>query len=236
MANPISFASDLVNEVINIIRVDNAYPRAYEWLGLAFNDICQRTPVGLFHEVSVDTITTGNDSVTLGEQVGTPVAAIFVNADTKLYMAHYRTPADFDALTKIGSSISAAVQPKYWTIKLDGTTYSLFISPPASGSTIATLIWSGNYSSTVPTGATQFNIPYHFEQVLVWGAATFGALSGAMDRYMVCKMEYEEALKDMYTILMYHPDSASVVNQIKGPYVNTGLESRGARWPETALG
>lgn len=232
MANPQSKVSSLAQEVSDILGMDNLDARIYDWLGLVFNDLCQRVPNALFYTTSVDTIASGASSATLGEAVGTPVACIAVSVSTSaLYIPIYRPPAEFDRAVNIGSSIASSTQPLIWTIVPVGTTYMLRISPPASGDMVMTLVWSGNYLASAPEADDLLSLPYHFEGVLVWGAAWYAALSAAPDRAMICQAEFEQALGNMQKILALYSDSVPQMRQIEGPYA--GFQPELPRIPET---
>jgi hypothetical protein len=231
MPNPMSLVSSLAQEVADILGIDNLDARLYEWLGFIFNDVCQRVPDPLFYTSSVDTIVSGSSSSTLGESIGTPVALMIVNASGDLYIPVYRPPAEFDRLVNIGSTIAGGVQPLIWTVVPQGTTQKIRISPPASGDMILTLVWSGNYYATPPTADDRIPLPYHFEGVLVWGAAWFASMSIAPDRAMICEGEYEVALQDMVKILALHSDSVPQMRQIEGPFA--GFQPELPRIPGT---
>lgn len=231
MANPQSTASSLAAEVADILGIDNLDARLYEWLGLVFNDLCQRVPDPLFYTYSVFAMNAGAYSATLTDNVGTPVALTAVNVNSDLFIPIYRPPAEFDRLTNIGSAIAPSQQPLIWTISSVGSTRKLLISPELASNTVVTLIWSGNYYASTPGASDRLLLPYHFEGVLVWGAAWFASLSIAPDRAMICKGEYETAIQDMVKILALHPDSVPQMRQIQGPYV--GFQPELPRIPET---
>lgn len=231
MANPTSTVSDLVIEVCNILKLDNVDPRANEWLGMAFNDICQQVIDPLFHEVSVVTVGTGDSSVALSEQIGVPVAAVFVNGG-KTFLAQQLSPNDYSRTVNIGSAISSTAQPKYWTIQLDGSAYKLYITPPSAGGTEVTLIWAGNYVSSPPSGSTLLNMPYHFEGALIWRAAFYGAIFIRPELQQLCDIEFQEAMMDMQFILGYHPDTFPTMRSVRGPYIDSGRQPQMARFEE----
>lgn len=232
MANAISTVEDLAGEVADLLRHDNLDTRLYQWLGMAFNDIVQRSPLELFCTYSQDIVATGEYSTAIGEHIGTPVAAIFVNADI-VYMARYVTPADYNRITSTGAEIAAATIPLFWTVKNDGSTYKLFITPPASGATTVTLVWAGNYLDTPPTNTSILGFPYHFEHVLIWGAAAIGASILRTPAFPIYEAEYGQAFDEMLSLIGYRPDAVPVLRSIKGPYAGTPKLNAPPRFPQT---
>lgn len=235
MANNMSSVSDLAQEVATLLGFDNIDARIYQWIGMIYNEVIQRQPVDLFYTTSVDTISDGDYSTTLGENVGTPVAAIFQN-DDKIYYALYITENDFDRKIATGAAVSESTIPLYWTIRNDGSTQKLFINPPASGDTICTLLWLGNYLDSAPEAGDYLSIPYHFEHVIVWGAASIGAQVLRMSSYALFTSEYEEALNDLYQLMGYKPSNVPVLRSVTGPYTGTHRFMTGPRFPSTING
>ena len=234
MANPISTVGTLTSEVSDILGIDNLDARIYEWIGLTFNDLCQRVPMHLFHATTYDVVVSGNSSVQLSEEIGTPIAMIAVNHSTSIaYIVQYRTPRDFSQLVNIGATIASSNQPLFWTIRKEATTQKLLITPPAAADIAMTMIWAGDYQASAPDGATKLSLPYHFEGVLVWGASWFGAMSIAPDRAALCQGEYELALRSMLQILGYAPDAVPVMRSISGPYGRTQFLPELPRIPDT---
>lgn len=218
MANPTTLVSNLVVEVCNILKLDNVDPRVHEWVGMAYNDLCQRAPCHIFHNVAEVTVASGATSVTLSDEVGMMVAAIFRNNGI-CYMAQYVTPGDYSRLVSTGSTATASTVPLYWTVEKVATTQKLEVYPTTSGDTAVTLIWSGNYEATPPSGSSLLKLPYHFEGALVWGAAALGALLMRPELYAICQAEYEEAIQDMLFVLSYYPDTEATMRSIGTPFV-----------------
>jgi len=234
MANPISTVGTLAAEVSDILGIDNLDARIYEWVGLTFNDLCQRIPSHLFYTTSVDTITSGNSTVTLGEEIGTPIAMIAVNQTTfTAYIVQYRTPRDFSQLVNIGAAIASGNQPIFWSVRKEATTTKILITPPAAANMLLTLIWAGAYEDTAPGASTKLSLPYHFEGLLVWGAAWFGAMSMVPERAALAQGEYELAVRSMLQILGYSPDAVPVMRSISGPYARTPFQPELPRIPDT---
>jgi len=225
MANELSTCSELAVEVAALLRQDNISSLIYAWLGFTYADMAQRVPLELFHQYEEVTIADGESSAELTSMPGTMVACTFVNAG-KLYLARQVPPTDFDRITKVGSTIYGATAPQVWTLANDEDgDFRIFISPQASGDTVATLLYSGDYELTV-TGGTILELPYHCEHALVWGAAALGALAVRPPLYQAYRAEYEEALADLQQTLSYHPDSVPLMRSITGPYTGTPRLSR----------
>jgi len=233
MANAISTVESIANEVADLLRHDNLDVRIYQWIGLAYNDIVQRSPLELFCTYTELTVDSGEyvSNAAIPDQIGTPVAAIFMNA-SKVYMARYVTPADYNRITSTGAEVPVGVVPLFWTIKNDGATYTLFITPPASGDTVVTLVWGGNYLDTPPTNTSILNLPYHFEHVLIWGAAAIGASILRTPMFPVYEGEYGQAFDEMISLVGYRPDAVPVLRSIKGPYAGTPKLQAPPRFPQ----
>jgi len=230
--NPISLVSALAEEVADTLRHDNLDTRIHQWIGLAFNDMVDRSPIELFQEATVVTVADGDSSVAFTTDITTPMGATFVDANSKLYVASYVSSTDFSRLTAIGAAITASTMPLYWTIKQDGTTQKLFISPPASGAIVATVFWAGKYLSTSPGGSDKLDLPYHFEHVLVWGAAALGAMAVRPSLHPLFQAEYEQALGDMQQIVSYHPDATPVRRSITGVHAGSRKMQAPPRFPQ----
>ena len=235
MANALSSVGTLAQEVATLLGFDNIDARIYQWIGMVYNDVLQREPADLFYTKSVDTIATGADSTELGEQVGTPVAAIFTN-DDKVYFAMYITENDFDRKIATGATVASSTIPLYWTIRNDGSTQKIYINPPASGETTVTLLWLGNYLATPPSSGDYLSIPYHFEHVIVWGAAALGAQVLRMNSYALFASEFEEHLMELHQLMGYKPSSVPVMRSVTGPYTGTHRFMAGPRFPQNING
>lgn len=231
-----STVSAIAEEVAAILRHDNIDSRIFSWIGMAYGDVLQRLPIEFFQELVEETIDTGNTSeaFTTQDTIGTPMACVLKNASHYLYVPQYVSPADYSRIT-VDSTEADATVPRLWTMMQDATPEdALFIWPGASGDMTAYFFHMAPGLTSPPAGADYLpNIPYHFEDVIIWGAAAYGASVMRLQAYPIYQQEFEEAILDMGSIFGYKPDAAPVFRSITGPYAGTVSMNAGARFPET---
>ena len=231
-----STVSTIAEEVAALLRHDNIDARIYSWIAMAYADVLQRLPLEFFQELVTETIGTGTATVpfTTQDTVGTPMAVVLKNATHHLYLPQYVSPADYSRVT-VDSTEADSTIPRLWTIMQDATPAdAFFIWPGASGAMTAYIFHIAPGLTAVPAGGDYLpNIPYHFEDVVIWGAAALGASILRTQAYPIYQQEYEEALLGMASILGYKPDATPVFRSITGPYAGTVPMNAGARFPET---
>lgn len=231
-----STVSTMAEEVAALLRHDNIDARIYSWIGMAYADLLQRLPLEFFQEMVTETIldTTANIPFTTQDAVGTPMAMMVQNATYYLRVPQYVSPADYSRIT-VDSEDADSPQTRLWTIMQDATPEdAIYIWPPAAGNIFVFLFHIAPGLTAVPGGADYLpNIPYHFEDVIIWGAAALGASVLRTQAYPIYQQEYEEAILSMASILGYKPDAAPVFRSITGPYAGTVPMNTGARYPET---
>jgi len=231
-----STVSTIAEEVAALLRHDNIDARIYSWIGMTYADVLQRLPLEFFQELVTETVATGTAVVpfTVQDTMGTPMAVILKNATHYLYVPHYVSPGDYSRVT-VDSSEADSTVPRLWTIMQDATPEdAFFIWPGASGEMTAYVFHIAPGLTAVPAGGDYLpNIPYHFEDVIIWGAAALGASILRTQAYPVYQQEYEEALLAMGSILGYKPDATPTFRSITGPYADAAAMQTGARFPET---
>lgn len=220
MANSRTLASELADEVADLLGVANSDRRILDWLGLVFNDMVTRSINPLFHDVigplTISDNSTGAD-LSADEEVslGSPILLVMTRSGGNLIVPEYRTPADFDKLFKdrTGGSVATATEPRYWTVStsaLGGTEYdgrrSVRYWPQVTEAYNAWLWHTGQYMNDTPDGADYIWLPYHFEHVLVWGAAAMGATFIRPESADIYKAEYETWLQAMTLLMNRAPD------------------------------
>lgn len=229
-----SSVSAIAEEVAALLRHNNIDTRIYGWIAMAYADVIQRLPLDFFQEMVTETIDTGTatEPFTTQDTVGTPMALVIKNATHYLYVPQYVTPADYSRIT-VDSSDADATVPRVWTIMQNATPAdALFIWPGASGAFSAHLFHIAPGLTSVPAGGDYLpNIPYHFEDVIIWGAAAIGATLLRTASAPIYQQEYEEAILSMASILGYKPDATPVFQSITGAYA--GALQSGAKFPET---
>lgn len=231
-----SLISAIAEEVAAILRHDNIDARLYAWIGMAYGDVLQRLPLEFFQEMVTETIsdTAFSEAFTTQDTVGTSMAFVVKNSSHYLYVPQYVSPADYSRAT-VDSSEADSTVPRIWTVQQDSTPEdAIHIWPPASGAMTAYLFHIAPGLTAVPAGSDYLpNIPYHFEDVIIWGAAAIGATILRTQAYNIYAQEYEEAILSMASILGYKPDATPVFRSITGPYAGTAVMNAGARFPET---
>ncbi len=235
MANAMSSVSDMAQEVATLLGFDNIDSRIYQWLGMTYNEILQRQPVDLFYTCNKYTVANERHSIALPENIGTPTAAIFSNDDT-VYAAQYVSENDFDRKVATGAVMPQSTIPRYWTIRKYASTQSFCIYPMADGATDVYLIWLGNYLTAPPVAADYLSIPYHYEHILIWGAAAQGSQVLRLNSYAFFTSEFEEMLNELYQLQGYKPSSTPVRKSITGPYEGTHRMAGAPRFPQNING
>jgi hypothetical protein len=236
MANILTTVGDLAEEVADILRHDNLDPRIYEWIGLSYAEVQRRAPLEMFRTVVSGSFLTGasRDNYTGG--VGSalnPIACIFVSASDIVAVAQYVTPLDYHRLVATGASLPTSATPSHWTVTHDALGDAVRVYPAASGALRYTLIFPGLAGAETPPGSSSYlNLPYHFEHVIVWGAAAIGAEMVRPAMVPVFHAEFEEALNDMLGMMGYHPSAVPVLRSVTSPYGGTGrLQSLQQQFP-----
>lgn len=244
MANARTTAANLADEVAELLRHSNIDRRILDWLGTTFNDIVVRCgPCHLFTDW-IEALAIGSNTkeepLTADQEaaLGSPILAIFVGNSNKLYTPEYRTPQDFDKLEKEvgGSAPTSGTIPLYWTISetavADGRR-ALRWFPETTGAYTAWIAHTGRYLDDSPTGSSFFFLPYHWEHLLIWGAAAQGAAIVRPELADGFQMEYELALASFQRLMDETPDSQPVLKAVGGPYSGTSMMRR---LPETITG
>lgn len=231
-----STISAIGDEVALVLRHDNLDSRIYQWIGMAYGDMLQRFPIEFFQELVTETIadTDTSEAFTTQDTIGTPMAVVIKDASNYLWMPQYRSPIDYSRMIA-GSTDADSTKPNVWTIMQDATPEdAFFIWPGASGALLAHIFHMAPGLASPPVGTDYLaNIPYHFEDVVIWGAAMFGAFILRKEIYPIYQQEYEEAILGLGAILGYKPDATPVFRSINGPYAGTVPMNVGARFPET---
>lgn len=232
-----STVGTLAEEVADLLRHDNIDARIYSWIGMTYGEVLQRFPLEFFQELVTETFVAGEESkaFTTPDTVGTPMALVMKTSTHSLYSPKYVSPQDYSRIT-VDSTEADADIPRVWTIMQNATPAdALFIWPGCVGASVAYLFHVAPGLTAVPTGADYLpNIPYHFEDVIVWGAAALGASMLRTPAYPIYQGEYEEALFAMSSILGYKPDSTPVMRSITGEHAGSMMAGGGGgRFPET---
>jgi len=231
-----STVSTIAEEVAGILRHDNIDARIYAWIAMAYADVIQRLPLEFMQELVTETVDTGTatEPFTTQDNIGTIMAVVLKNATHYLYVPQYVSPADYSRIT-VDSTEADSTVPRLWTSMQDATPAdAFFIWPGASGEMTAYVFHIAPGLTSVPAGGDYLpNIPYHFEDVIIWGAAAYGGAVLRTQAYPIYQQEYEEAILAMGSILAYKPDSTPVFRSITGPYAGTVSMNAGARYPET---
>lgn len=233
MANAKTLVSNLAQEVASLLRHDNVDPRIYEWLGLGWNALVQRCPLSCLAQLTNLTISSGTSSVTVSDNLGTPLGVVFRNATAVVCLPAQLTSMDFNRLKASSGSLADATVPLAWTLQNQGTTMKLEILPGASGDIQATILWSGLYSADVPVGTDLFDLPYHWEHVWIWQAAAIGATVLRQPMAPYISREAEDSLQEFLLQMGYAPDATPVLRQVGGVYAGTGRLRRLPQVPDT---
>jgi hypothetical protein len=233
-----STVGQIAEEVAGLLRHDNIDARVYAWIGMAYADVLQRLPLDYFQEFLQEAVaaTAATDELTTDENVGTPMACVMqATTGSLLYLPTWVTPAEYSRITITDSVEGDSTIPRVWTImKNSSDNDAVFIYPPSSGGHAVYLFHIPPGLSAVPATADYLPmIPYHFEDVIIWGAAMFGAQIIRSAATQVYVAEYEEALQDLGMILSYHPDSTPVHRSIDGAYEGTPRMRNMAQFPQT---
>jgi hypothetical protein len=238
MANGKTVVGTLAEEVADLLRHDNLDSRIYEWMGLAFNDIVQRTPLSLFSKPEAVTLTSGTSQVDLVLLHGTPMMAVFLGAtDGRIYLPTQLAPTDFRRLKASSGTVVDALVPLAWSLVSDGAAKSRILLFPGAGQNFyITLVSMTQYLESVPVGTDFLHLPYHFEHVLVWGAASVGAQTLRSQAANLYLAEYESALQEMQMLMAYSPDSSPALRSLGGVYAGTGRMKGTPRVPDTING
>jgi hypothetical protein len=128
-------------------------------------------------------------------------------------------------------SVATAAGVEIWTLGPDwqsvyganndpGKTL-LYIWPSCSTTLRGILYYTGSLNQERLEQEEYTVLPYHWEHVLVWGAAAMGAKFLRPELYPLYLSEYEQGLKDMQLMLTYWPDSVPTMRGINGPYANS---------------
>lgn len=235
-ANYLTKVGDLATEVASLLGIDNLDKRIHTWISLAFNDLIRRNPGNLFYTSSVTTIASG-ETGTLDTTNSIPVVAIFKTSST-IYVPRQQTAIDYARVAHAvsGGSLASGSVPLHWSIGPDTGTPgrgTLYVYPTLSASVDVTIIWTGK-NLTGPSASTDYlHLPYHFEHVIIWGAAYHGAKAVNHPAVKVFLSEHEEAISNMYHILTYSPDTVPVRRSITGEYGGTQRLRPIPRIPDT---
>lgn len=248
MANTLTTVGNLVEEVADLLRHDNLDIRINTWIISAYNDVLHRVASPLFSSRVLQATASGEETdltIPEGGQVSTPVLGVFLQASTgSIFCPKFVTPIDFNRLahTQSGTAQPQWYEPLAYTLAptLSDTIgrVRLLVYPKPAVSYHVTLIFPHkhlyNDSPLMPADSTGFlNIPYHFEHVLVWGAAAFGAKVLRRELYPLYKAEYEKALQNMTWIMYYKPDLIPRLRSAAGPYYDTYKVQNAPRIPDT---
>lgn len=236
MANTLTQVANLVDEVADLLRHDNVDARILTWVNITLQDIMARAQTTLWYKIArVDfTANLGQvDFSATSTRVANPICLVVVLAAGTTYVPRYLTQVDFSRLAhqQDGAALDFGSFPTHWsigpsdttaggaTIPETGTKQTLFLYPRNTAALAAYLFYTGPRSTTPLSGTGYLELPYHFEHVVVWGAATMGARVLRPNLYPAFKAEYEQALDAMNTIMSYNPDSVPVLRSIRGPYL-----------------
>lgn len=217
-----STVTSLTQEVADLLRHDNLDSRILTWLALAYQDICTRVPTWLFHRYTSKPMTTKyyRSTTTVVNFDGEPLGAIWHDGTTDaIRFLEYVTEHDYRRMTHDlnGTAFTAIPNedPKVWTI-ID---QYIYVYPWTATGGYVTYFYATNGLATQPRTSTErMVLPYHWEHVLVWGAAAFGIRALRPELYPIYAGEYEEALNHMISLLNYKPDSTPALRSITGPF------------------
>jgi hypothetical protein len=234
MANSKTLVSALAEEVADLLRHDNLDTRIYEWIGLAFNEMVQRTPLSLFYKMETATIASGASSVDLVGLPGVLTMAVFRGADDRIYLPQQLSPTDFRRLKASSGTVANATVPLAWTLVSDGTEENRILVFPGMGQDVfITLLSLSQHMESVPVGTDFLHLPYHFEHVVIWGAAALGAEALRTQASSVFFNEFENSLQEMTVMMAYAPDATPALRSLNGAYAGTGRLKTMPRVPDT---
>lgn len=238
--NTCTISASLANEVADLLGHDNIDRRILEWLTLTYNDMVVRIPCNLFYETADAVSFSAASSADLGAAVearfGSPVLCVFKVADGTIYTPRYTTPQDFDRIEKEqqGTALDSGSIPLVWTV---GPTVTLTgrralrVYPQVTAT--AWLWYTGVNEDDELTGTEYFRLPYHWEHVLIWGTAAFGARMLRPSLAPLFSAEYEEGINKLALMVNSRPDAVPVLQSIVGPYEGTPILPQAARFPNT---
>ncbi len=247
-----SLTSTLVTDVSNILRRANLDSRILDWIGMAYNDATSRYPTYVTVQQGAGTIAASNLSGAWlgGYNLSNPIVAIFVDSDSKYYFPNYVPMTDFSVYRRdmdMASPVSGS-PPVVWSYgpaprvnttlgnSFGGSGY-LYVYPaaPTGGYTVY-ILYHGQTVDGPPTPTTVLKWPSHFDDVLVWGAAYYGAMVVNRQIVGICKEMYEQALRRMALILTYKPDALPQKRSaVDNPYMGITVPQM-ARFPDTLGG
>jgi len=237
----------LADEVADLLRHDNLDQRINTWITAVYLDIAGKAPLSLFlRKAGTYTIPAGTETVALSSitSASNPVALLVTNGNgAKLVAPRYVTFIDFSRMAhdmQGGAALQQAHDPIIWSIGpgVDETLGkgALYIAPATVQECYAELFYIGPTHHTTPLASNKYvALPYHFEHVLVWGAAAIGAKTLRPELYTLFRGEYEQALSEMNSIMSYKPDGVPVLRSVQGPYGGTP-KMAGMQYPDTING
>jgi len=228
-----STLSQLSQEVGTLLRHDNLDVRIHQWLKMAYRDMVTRASLWRFCTLSSAITVSTAGLFDLSTAPGCDILGlVFVSSAGDNACPKYLQPTDFNRIihSREGSSVPSGT-PLVWTRQ--GADGRMYPAPSIAGN--AYVLYSPN-SVDLPTQSThRFQVPYHWENALIWGAAAIGAKSLIPQLYPLFQGEYEEAIQKMVSMLTYRPDSTSVMRSVVSPYGGT-VTGRRFRLPDEVPG
>jgi hypothetical protein len=215
---------------------------------MVWNDICQRAPSVLFLKSVSATVPSGGGKtsevidIALASYytMNNPALLVFQTIGSNIiYIPRFVTMVDYarTAHNTSGTVPLNGTVPMIWSIggNEDSTQGKarIFMYPSMLSGGKITVFYTSKFQASPLSGVSFVpDFPYHFEHVLVWGAAALGAKVLMPESYPIFRGEYEQALRNMYITLNYQPDSTPVLRSINGPYDRTPLMMAPPRFPQ----
>jgi hypothetical protein len=229
-----STVGQLVTEVATLLRHDNIDERIKSWLYIAMKDIHSRAATWRTLAMSTALISAG-DHRAAASSTGQIVALGGVYETSGIVcLPNYVQPTDFRRLvySQGGNDISETGGPLIWTMLESTTSGRVEIAMYPTSTVDVTFYFLTQSPVYIPENSAEFYfLPYHWENVLIWGAAAFGAQALASNLYPLFQGEYEEAIHKMIAMLTYRPDSTPVLRSVVSPYGGT-ISTRRYRLPD----
>lgn len=244
-----SLVSTLVTDVANILRRDNLDLRILDWIGMAYNDAVTRYPSWISNQYGAATITSsGQYGAWLGGYaLSNPLVGVFVDSNSVFYTPKLVPMTDFGTYSHSvnGGSFATGTTPVLWSYGppsreaalsagSEVVTYVYPVNP--SSDYFVQVVYQGQYLSAAPAMTDQIRWPAHFDHVLVWGAAYFGAMMVKREIAPIAMSKYESSLRSMATLLSYKPDATPQKREVVSSAYEGGSVYPGARFPDTISG
>ena len=237
-----STLGQLSQEVGTLLRHDNLDVRIHQWLTITWTDLLSRASVWRLCQLrGAGSISMGNYSTSVNGPIQ-DILGVYIHLQASpltVYTPKYVQYSDFCriAFSQDGGEMPTGA-PLIYTLgpsTSSGNNQTLMVYPAATGILVPHILTVGT-GWTIPSVTTAgFALPYHWENVLIWGAASIGAKSLMSHLYPLFQGEYEEAIQKMISMLTYRPDSTPVMRSVVSPYGGT-VTGRRFRLPEEIPG